>query len=349
MIDYISIVENLKDEDVFKLLSELGADPIDRGDYFICRTICHHPKDEEANHKLYYYKNTHLFYCYSNCGALSIFKLLREYYTVNEIEYDWYKDILQVVLNCSLSTLMGPAQTTYRSIRGDYELKRNQRKLPVFSKGLLDCFIKFYPIEWLKDGISKESMDKFDIRYSISQNKIIIPHFNANGEMIGIRGRALNDFDVEMFGKYMPVQIENTWYSHPLSLNLYGLNMTKENIKKTGVAFIFESEKSVLQLDGFKMVNCGVASCGSNLNKFQIDLLMETCAPREIVICYDNEEEKGKEAYFNKLYKVCKKYKNYCQMSFIYDSKNLTNLKDSPSDKGEEIFKKLLNERIKVK
>ena len=44
----------------------------------------------------------------------------------------------------------------------------------------------------------------------------------------------------------MPVKIEDTWYKHPLSLNLYGLNETKENIKKNGVAFLLESEKAIL-------------------------------------------------------------------------------------------------------
>lgn len=40
----------------------------------------------------------------------------------------------------------------------------------------------------------------------------------------------------------MPVCIEGKWYSHPLSLNLYGLNITKENIKQTGIAYLFEAE-----------------------------------------------------------------------------------------------------------
>ena len=34
---------------------------------------------------------------------------------------------------------------------------------------------------------------------------------------------------------------------------------------------------------------------------------------------------------------------------FIYDMKNLLNLKDSPTDKGEEIFEQLLKERVIVK
>ena len=45
---------------------------------------------------------------------------------------------------------------------------------------------------------------------------------------------------------------------------------------------------------------------------------------------------------------MCKKYKNYAQFSFIYDKENLLELKDSPTDKGEDIFLKLLKKRVKI-
>lgn len=347
MIDYNEICENLREEDVFRLLEQLGAQPIDKGDYILCRTICHHDDDEEGNYKLYYYKNTHLFYCYSECGAMSIFKFLKHYYETRGIEYDWYKDVLQVILSCSVQK-QGSAQS-YKSRRGEYEEQKVRKELPSFPDGLLDCFVKIYPPEWLKDGISKEAMDKYNIRFSISQNKIIIPHYDVNDRLVGIRGRALDAWEIENLGKYMPVQIENKWYSHPLSLNLYGLNKNKENIRKYGRVFVYESEKSVLQSESFSSPNCSVASCGSSLNKFQIDLLMRYCAPREIVVCYDNEEIKGESKYFDKLFNMCKKYKNYANMSFVYDKKGLSELKDSPSDNGEEIFEKLIKERVKVR
>ena len=44
---------------------------------------------------------------------------------------------------------------------------------PIYSNSVLGCFVKAYPAEWLDDGITKETMDKFGILYSISQNKII--------------------------------------------------------------------------------------------------------------------------------------------------------------------------------
>ena len=192
-------------------------------------------------------------------------------------------------------------------------------------------------------------MDKFNIRFSPVQNKIIIPHYDVGGRLVGIRGRALNKDDIENWGKYMPVQIEGKWYSHPLSLNLYGLNMTKENIKTTGIAYLFEAEKSVLQMDSFSIYNCAAAVCGSKLNKYALDILIRTCHPQEIVVCFDKEEvSKNEETYFNKLYNMCLKYKNYANFSFIYDKENLLDLKDSPSDKGEEVFLKLLRARVRV-
>ena len=347
MIDYEQIIENLKDEDVFRLLSELGAQPIDKGGYFVCKTICHNEDPEEASQKLYYYKNSHMFYCYTEDGSMSIFKFLRNYYETRGIVYDWYNDILQVVLNCSVQAYTAP--DAYKSMRDDYAARKVRKKLPTYPSGILEIFTNYYPIEWIKDSISKEAMDKYNILYSISQNKIIIPHYDVDGDLVGIRGRALNEQEIEAFGKYAPIQIEGKWYSHPLSLNLYGLNFNKDNIQKTGIAFICESEKACLQAESFSIPNCTVASCGSNLNKFQIDLLMRYCAPREIVVCYDNEEIKGEDKYFNKLYKMCKKYSNYCNMSFVYDRNGITKLKDSPTDNGEEIFIKLIKERIRVK
>ena len=347
MIDYQEIIDNLETNKVIDLMCQLGADNyIEKDNYIIFPTICHHEDPSEASLKLYYYKDNHFFYCYTECGGMSIFTLLKHYYETRQIEYDWHKDILQVITNCSVVTTQGLPK--YRSIRNDYKPKKDRKNLTVYPKEVLDVFVKKYPVEWLKDGISKNAMDKFNIRYSISQNKIIIPHYDVNSNLVGIRGRALNEWEVENVGKYMPAQIENKWYSHPLSLNLYGLNLTKDNINKTKVCYLFESEKSVMQLESFNMLNCGGAVCGSKVNKFQIDLLMRFCNPQEIIVCFDNEEIGKEDKYFNKLYQMCNKYKNYCTMSFVYDREKITKLKDSPTDNGEDVFKELLKGRVRI-
>ena len=346
-IDYREIVENLKEDKVKQLLDSLGIPFQDTPTCLIMPTVCHHANIEEASNKLYYYKNTHIFYCYSEDGAMSIFKFLKNYYEVRNIEFDWERDILEVILNCSVQA-RPVVKNAYKSIKDNYMQKKNRMQLPEIPRGLLSIFEKYYPVEWTMDNISNKAMDKFNILYSPIQEKIIIPHEDPDGRLVGIRGRALNPWEIENVGKYMPVQIEGKWYSHPLSLNLYGLNKTKENIKKTGYAILVEAEKSVLQAESFIIPNCTAAVCGSKLNKYQLDLLMRYCNPKEIIIAFDKEELPGKTDYFQKLYDICQKYKNYCNFSFIYDKENLLRLKDSPTDEGENIFLELLRRRVKV-
>ena len=245
MIDYQSIVEQLDTDKVIQLMETLGVDSyVRRPGYVIFPTICHNEDASEASMKLYYYENNHLFVCYTECGNMSIFKFLRHYYETRGIDYDWYEDIYKVILDCSNFRPNAQGARAYKSVREQYR-RAEHIELPVYSEGVLNIFTKFYPPEWLNDGITPAAMDKFNILYSIPQNKIIIPHYNINNQLVGIRGRALNEWEIENLGKYMPVQIEGQWYSHPLSLNLYGLNKTKDNIKKNGICYLFEAEKSV--------------------------------------------------------------------------------------------------------
>ena len=350
MIDYKSIIEQLDTNKVIKLMLALGADEFtEKAGYVIFPTICHNADVSEASMKLYYYENSHIFMCYTEDGPMTIFSFLKHYYESRGVDYDWYQDVYKVILDCSnFNPNFGFAPNKYQSIRNTYKAAERV-KLPTYPNGIIDCFTKYYPPEWLNDGITKTSMEKFNIRYSAPQNKIIIPHYNPDGELVGIRGRALNEWEVENVGKYMPVQIEGKWYSHPLSLNLYGLNWTKDNIKRSGTCFLVEAEKSVLQMESWDLPNCAAAVCGSQFNKHALKLLMQTARPREVVICFDKEEKPGSEDYFYKLWNIGKKYSTYCDFSFIYDRENLLELKDSPTDHGADTFWKLYKKRVRVK
>ena len=101
-MDYEEIISNLDTEAVVSLMEKLGADRhIDKGTYIIFPTICHNEDASEASMKLYFYKDTKLFVCYTHDGNQSIFKFLKNYYEVRGIEYDWYQDIYEVVRNCA--------------------------------------------------------------------------------------------------------------------------------------------------------------------------------------------------------------------------------------------------------
>ena len=109
-MDYKAIIEGLNDEAVINLMKRLGADRYeDKGTHLIFPTICHNLDSSEASMKLYFYKDTKLFVCWTSCGTMSIFKFLKHYYEERQIDYDWYDDIYKVIIDCSnnLQRMMG--------------------------------------------------------------------------------------------------------------------------------------------------------------------------------------------------------------------------------------------------
>ena len=196
-------------------------------------------------------------------------------------------------------------------------------------------------------------MDRFHIGFSLTQNKIIIPHLDINGRLVGIRGRAIDQQEIENFGKYRPVQIGNILYTHPLQFNLYGIYEHQNGIRMRKSALIVEGEKSVLLADGYygKLSNT-VACCGSSVNKYHINLLVNMLGVNEIIIGLDKEYEtwpsEKASIYRKKIEKICNKYKHLASFSYIWDRNNLLQEKDSPLDQGKEVFEQLLKERVYV-
>ena len=348
MIDLKKLKEQLTPEDIIELVTYLGADRYNqRKGCIMFPTICHNIDSEEASLKLYYYENSQLFKCYTGCPeeSFDIYALFEKRFKLLKKNDDYYKDIVLIIAkNKKITELDNQSfNNKYESDFSQYNSPNIVLNIPAISKRVLKVF-NFYPtVEWLNDGISEEAMKEYNILYSIDRNSIIIPHFNENNELIGIRGRNLNDDDIK-YGKYTPVQIEGVIYSHPLTYNLYGLNNVKENIERYRMAIIAESEKACMQYYTMfgKDKNICCAVCGSVLQYYQVELLLRHNVDK-ILIAFDKEGETWKEQqeYYNKLKNFCMKYRNKVEMGFIYDSQNLLNLKDSPFDKGKDIFLKL--------
>ena len=207
-----------------------------------------------------------------------------------------------------------------------------------------------YPKTWIEEGITIQSMEKYGIRVCPYKEQIIIPHKDIKGSLIGIRVRNLSPLMVENGNKYMPAKINGVYYNHPLMYNLYGLYENQKAITKTRSVWIFEGEKSCLKCDGwYGDRSIAVASCGDKVNKIQLNLLLQM-EVKEITICYDrmNFNKKSSEEYFKKLYQLCKKYSNFANFYFVFDRKMILDYKSAPVDSGQEIFEKMLGDKIKV-
>ena len=352
------IINSITLDDVRVFLESLGVDQIavyeDKG-YLVCPTICHNPLDEAESMKLYWYQNNKIFRCYTECNeAMSIFTLYQKFMRINYHRVE-FEEAVDYVKKCIKHITISRQKKYKPDIDFEkYNFDSAIPKLTEYPKEMLTYFLPYHHPLWIKDGIKPEVMDKFNIGFWNRENKITIPHFDIDGRLIGIRARTLDPEEAAEYGKYRPVQIGTTLYSHPLHFNLYGIYEHKEAIMKRRSAIIVEGEKSVLLDDGYygQWANT-VACCGSNINKFQISLLTNILGANEITIAFDKEYEDWRSnqarAYRLKIEEMCKKYKGQATFYYIWDMDNLLGYKDSPFDKGKEIFEELYKHRLKVR
>lgn len=350
-MDAKQVLLHITDQDVINILYKLGSDISDRSneEYLIFNTsVCHGGE----NYKLYYYKNTKSFYCYSGCGAIrDIFDLIKQ-----SLNISFEESVKYVIDELGLNTKVA---------RRGFPKKRNTIKqqslndivletLPPIEKQYLYYAYPDIPvIQWLKDNISKQAMKTFNIRYCTKSNSAIIPHFNIKNETVGVRVRAFNQEEIENYGKYHPLYYGGEGYAHPLGKNLYGIHKTKEAIKKYKKVVIGESEKFVLQMETYyKENNISVAICGSTFSKFQAKMLLDL-GVEEFIFALDKEYEtiEDESIYLKKIYKKVKiLLDNNIKVTLIWDEINgLLGYKDSPTDKGKTAYEKLVKNRKDIR
>lgn len=348
---YSELIEKLSIIDIKNIMQELGSDcrKINDNNYAF-KTICH----GGHKHKLIYFLNDNVFYCFTECNkAFNIIDLVSRVKKISATEaYYWICS--KVGINTGFLILQEGFEEDETDISFIYKfLKKNQQQVQLIyrDESILDNFNRFFHKSWLDDNISKMAMYKFNIRYHIYDNQIVIPHYDIDGNLLGIRVRNLNEKEVEKGKKYMPITYRKVLYNYPTSMNLYGLWINKENIKKYKKVIIFESEKAVLQhYSYYPDKSIAVAISGSFLHDYQIDLLKKL-GVETIILGLDKEfEELMSDEDLKNRVKIRKKFydrlKMYFNFELIYDKMNLLNFKDAPTDRGVEIFEKLMKNRI---
>ena len=347
---------------VRELVADLGGEPQVQNEVLVCKTICH----GGDSHKLYYYDNTNLFRCYTGCDdpTFDIFELVRRV-KGRELgeEYPLPRAIQFVAEYFGFAATVTNHEV--EDISEDLKYAENYDRIANISldtqivelKTYDDAFLKNFPRPilgpWIKDGISKEVMDYYEICYDPKNCGIIIPHRDINGSLIGVRERFLIEEDAERFGKYRPFKSGKKMYNHPLSFSLYGLYQNKNNIKAMKKAFIFESEKSVMQYATMfgQENNIALGICGSSFINYQAWLLINL-GVKEIIIGLDRQFQELNDNEHKKLVKNLKgiqnKYGQFVTLSFLFDKDMTLSYKASPTDEGKEKFLDLYRNRVNL-
>lgn len=362
MIDLHELKESLTIDDVENYMTALGGEPIRKGEALICKTICHCGE----KHRLYYYFNTQLFRCYTDCPeeTFDIFELTTKIRKRDNNSFTLTDAINEVARFFGIDTNRQFTDTPIKIKIPDWEVfkryqkattattPRTQGVLKEYPSGVLEHLPRPHIIPWLNEGISQESLDLHNICYDPKNCGIVIPHYDIDNRLIGIRERTLIK-ENEKDGKYMPAVIDNQMYNHPLGLALYNLNWSKNNIKNIRKAICFESEKSCLKYDSMYApeLNITVACCGSNFTRYQF-LLLQNLGVQEIIIAFDKQFQQigdsEHQRWAKKLRNIYNKYGAYVKISYMFDKEEVIGYKESPIDRSKEEFEYLYNRRVTI-
>ena len=366
-LDKELILSSLTKEDVIKICMALGSSypKQDNNGNLIFQSICH----GSDSWKLYYYctdidYKKHIFHCYSRCSdSFNIVELVIRANRTQGKTITWYKALYYIAKTTGKIFTGESKEETKTSVITDFnwinrlqQIKKNKKSIPnlsEISENILEVFYYAPHQDWLNDNISREALSRYEIGYYGLTNQITIPHRDMNNRLIGIRGRFLDQEDIETIGKYVPLQINGRTLSHSLGSNLYGINVVQDKIKTIKKAMVVEAEKSCMQAYSyFGEDSFVVATCGSSITRTQIKLLLNYLQVEEIIYAPDRDYHESNsyeaEVWYQKIIKRLAPLVPYCKVTLCADSKERLPYKASPTDMGKDILLELLDEKIVI-
>ena len=184
---------------------------------------------------------------------------------------------------------------------------------------------------WEQEGISRASLDRFQVFYDSFSDRLVYPIRNPDGKIVNVGGRTLDPHWKEKgLRKY-------TYFMSWGELRtIYGLAENRDAILQKGEIILFEGCKSVLLADTYGIHNTG-AILTSHLNPNQMKLLAALGC--RVVFALD------KDVCIRDDHNI-KRLKQFVNVQYLWDKDNLLGEKDSPVDRGQETWKKLYEGRL---
>lgn len=281
-------------------------------------------------------RETNKFYDFSSGIGGNVYTFIRHY---NKCSPKEAVEILKKYAGCEGEILRNREKLLATTICKKFKLPNSRKKtskVTMFPENYMEKYEKSLEklAVWENEGISAESMNKFQVYYDSFSNRLVYPIRNLNGKIVNIGGRTLDpQWKEKQLRKY-------TYFSSWGELDvIYGLYENLKEIKSKREIILFEGCKSVLIADTWGIHNTG-AILTSHLNVNQMKLLAKLGV--DVVFALDKDVRIRDDHNIAKL-------KQYVNVSYLWDGRDLLDDKDAPVDKGIDTFKKLYEERLKYR
>jgi len=217
-----------------------------------------------------------------------------------------------------------------RSLNKEARLEEYESETKILNESFKERFIRNTCKLFYDDGISEKTQDKFEVSFDVLDNRVVFPIRNDEGGILTFKGRTCDiDYKIKGIPKYI------SYYSYYAEFYLFGLYENYFDILNSEDVIIGEAEKFVMQLDSMGIHN-SVSLSKKIISPYQLNKLLKL--GKDIVLAFD------KGVSLEDIYIECRKFKGLCNVYYIYDYDDLLSNKQSPTDRGFEIFNKLYTE-----
>lgn len=187
---------------------------------------------------------------------------------------------------------------------------------------------------WADEGIPWDVMLARGVRYDAFDDRIVYPIRDADGNIISVCGRTCDPhYKEKRIRKYTYFQSIGTIDA------LYGFSDCKQDILDAREVVIFEGAKSCMKAEGWGIRNTG-ALLTSHLSTNQLHFLIRLSSFHGVrmVFALDSDVDITKDENILRLMR-------YARVEWVQNRDGLLDDKDSPADKGEEVFRTLYQKR----
>lgn len=302
--------------------------------------------------KLYFYKDSKIYIGYTSGCSMDIISLVQKRLNLLK-EPSSFLDAINLIckitgLNINTSKFNSVSHIyDWESDLGKFlRFKQTGTVLLSYDDTILSQLGQSIPQAWLDEGISEDTLIKYQIGYYERLNATTIPCRDKQGNLIGIRCRHWQPNEIEQ-GKYRPLLLLDgvTSFKFPTNEVFFGINYNWPEIERTGKVMLVESEKAVMKLDTiYKEHNVSLGMFGNNLGLKRRNELIKLGVNHVVYVPDNDWIGRGDEAYQeweDKVIRFCKQFGGYAKVEIVWDNLGLLEAKENATDKDEDTWWKL--------